>query len=194
MSDERSLAARSIARASRLAVPTVIHGVFFYAVQPGDWVEEISRRFGVPLELILEVHNIDRDAVLHDGDVFCLPIIEYTEQAGLASWYGPGFDARRAANGSIYHQDLISVAALHYPFNLRLQVERRDNRKRVTVQVLDRGPYFDGRIVDLSRGAARELEAVEAGIVEVVVRPINDHLAVIRNYLEARPGADRRQI
>jgi hypothetical protein len=183
--DER-LAAQAVARAEQLAVPKQLHGVFAYVVEAGDWVEDISRRFGVPLEVILDTHQMDREAVLYPGDVLCLPIIEYTQRVGLASWYGPGFDHRQGANGSIFHEDEISVAALHYPFNLRLEIERRDNRKKIAVQVLDRGPYFEGRIIDLSRGAARALETVHDGVVEVVVKPMNGHLAVIDQYLAGR--------
>lgn len=169
--------------AKKIPVPMKIHGVFGYVIESGDWIEELSRRFGVPLELIREIQGLDPDTIISVGEVFYIPIIEYSERVGLASWYGNEFDGRMAANGAIFNQDQISVAALHYPFDLRLEIERMDNKKKISAQVLDRGPYVEGRIIDLSRGAARELRAEAKGVVEVWVRPKNDHLARIDRYL-----------
>lgn len=83
---------------------------------------------------------------------------------GEASWYGPGFHGRRTANGEIYDQEGISAAHRSLPFGTLLRVTCLETGESVVVRVNDRGPYVGERILDLSKGAARELGILEVGV------------------------------
>lgn len=76
---------------------------------------------------------------------------------GLASWYGPGFNGRPTASGAIYDQEAWTVASRELPLGTWLVVSRGD--RRVLLLVNDRGPYVEGRVLDLSAAAARALGA-----------------------------------
>jgi len=88
-------------------------------------------------------------------------------QIGVASWYGPRFHGRRAASGEIFNQHQYTAAHRRLPFGTQVKVTNLDNGKSVLVRINDRGPYVKGRILDLSRAAARELEMTEDGTVRV---------------------------
>ena len=74
---------------------------------------------------------------------------------GAASWYGPGFNGRPTASGAIYDQEAWTVASRELPLGTLVVVARGD--RRVLLLVNDRGPYVDGRVLDLSAAAARAL-------------------------------------
>ena len=74
---------------------------------------------------------------------------------GIASWYGPGFEGQPTASGDIFHADGLTAASLDLPLGTWLRVTR--GARSVTVLVNDRGPYIEGRILDLSQGAAEIL-------------------------------------
>ncbi len=90
-------------------------------------------------------------------------------ESGLASYYGPGFDGRRTANGEVFDMDGQSAAHRTLPFGTWVRVTRLDTGASIRVRINDRGPFVSGRIIDLSRGAARALEMVEAGVVPVEI-------------------------
>jgi len=91
-------------------------------------------------------------------------------QVGIASWYGPGFDGRRTANGEVYDMHGISAAHQSLPFGTWVRVVDLETGHRVDVRINDRGPFVEGRIIDLSKGAAAALGIVERGITEVGLR------------------------
>lgn len=78
-------------------------------------------------------------------------------QQGIASWYGPGFHNRLTANGERYNMNALTAAHRTLPFGTMVLVKNTATGKTVTVRINDRGPYIKGRIIDLSRAAAREL-------------------------------------
>jgi rare lipoprotein A len=88
--------------------------------------------------------------------VMCVPVIASAE-TGIASWYGPGFHGRRTASGERYNQYGISCA--HKTLRLGSIVRVTDLRsgRSIRCRINDRGPYVRGRIIDLSKGAARAL-------------------------------------
>jgi rare lipoprotein A len=99
-----------------------------------------------------------------------LPAAAGRDQCGIASWYGPGFHGRTAANGEIYNQNALTAAHPTLPFGTVVEVTRTDGSGgSVQVRITDRGPYVGQRIIDLSRAAARALDMVDAGIVPVRV-------------------------
>lgn len=86
---------------------------------------------------------------------------------GEASWYGPGFHGKQTANGEIYNQNQLTAAHRTLPFNTVVRVVNLENGKTVNVRINDRGPYARGRIIDLSREAARRIDMIEAGTAPV---------------------------
>ena len=95
-----------------------------------------------------------------------------TTQTGLASWYGAKFHGRPTASGEIYDMNRISAAHKQLPLGTVVVVRNRDNGKKLRVPINDRGPFIKGRIIDLSVGAARELEMFGAGLARVRIRVV----------------------
>jgi len=100
------------------------------------------------------------------------------EQIGMASWYGAQFAGRPTASGTIFDQWGLTAAHRKLPLGAEVTVTNLENGKSVTVVVDDRGPYVKGRIIDLSRGAARKLGMVAQGVVRVRVEATEQQLAM----------------
>lgn len=81
---------------------------------------------------------------------------EYSEE-GLASWYGPGFHGNQTANGETYDQYDLTAAHTTLPLPSLVNVTNLENGKQLVVRVNDRGPFHDGRIIDLSKASAERL-------------------------------------
>jgi len=99
--------------------------------------------------------------------------VGWTEE-GLASWYGEPYHGRPTASGSRYDMHEMTAAHRWLPFGTELSVRHLRTGAEVTVVVNDRGPFVEGRILDLSRAAAERLGAVAEGVVPVriqVLRP-----------------------
>ncbi|MGQ9478014.1 MAG: septal ring lytic transglycosylase RlpA family protein [Candidatus Bipolaricaulia bacterium] len=88
-------------------------------------------------------------------------------EVGIASWYGPGFHGKRTASGEIYDMYRISAAHRTLPFGTIVKVVDLETGRSVVVRINDRGPFIEGRIIDLSYGAAKELGMVEKGLAKV---------------------------
>jgi rare lipoprotein A len=95
-------------------------------------------------------------------------------QRGEASWYGPGFHGKKTASGQIYNQNAMTAAHRTLPLGTRVMVTNLENGKQVKVTINDRGPYVKGRIIDLSKAAARKLGFVKIGTVPVWLEVISD--------------------
>jgi rare lipoprotein A len=91
-------------------------------------------------------------------------------ESGVASWYEHG---RLTANGERFKPDGITCAHRQHAFETRLRVTRIDTGRAIVCRVNDRGPAaWTGRIVDLSRGAARELGILRRGVVGVQIEVV----------------------
>ena len=90
-------------------------------------------------------------------------------QTGFASYYGPGFQGRITASGERFDQNALTAAHRELPFGAIVKVTSLDNGRMVTVLINDRGPFNEGRIIDLSREAARRLGGIEKGIFQVQI-------------------------
>ena len=88
-------------------------------------------------------------------------------QEGTASWYGPGFHGRRTSSGEAYDQYDLTAAHRTLPLGTWVLVTNERNGRSVRVYVNDRGPYVDGRVIDLSYGAATAIGMVGPGTVPV---------------------------
>ena len=100
--------------------------------------------------------------------------VGYTEE-GIASWYGIPYHMRKAADGETYDMETLVAAHRVMPFNTWLRVTNLANNKTVSVRIIDRGPFVDGRIIDLSKAAARQIDLLGPGIgpvrLEVIAAP-----------------------
>jgi rare lipoprotein A len=90
-----------------------------------------------------------------------------TTEEGLASWYGVPYHGRPAADGEIYDMEKMVAAHRTMPFNTWLKVTNLSNGRSINVRVIDRGPFVRGRIVDLSKAAAREIQLLGPGVARV---------------------------
>lgn len=95
-----------------------------------------------------------------------------SQQRGTASYYADKFVGRQTANGETYRHDKMTAAHRSLPFGTEVRVTRVDTGESIVVRINDRGPFKAGRIIDLSKRAARELGIVQAGLAEVTVRPV----------------------
>jgi rare lipoprotein A len=106
------------------------------------------------------------------------PSVGYS-QKGVASYYSDRFDGRRTASGERYENTAYTAAHKRLPLGTVVRVTNRKNGKSVDVTINDRGPYVRGRIIDLSRRAARAIGIVKHGLarveLEVVSLPGRDH-------------------
>jgi len=93
-------------------------------------------------------------------------------QKGIASWYGSKFHGQRASSGEIY--DMYAMTAAHKTLRIPTYVEvtNLDNNRKAIVKVNDRGPFHDGRIIDLSYAAATRLGVAATGTAQVTIRVV----------------------
>jgi rare lipoprotein A len=86
---------------------------------------------------------------------------------GLASFYGPGLHGRKTASGERFDQEDMTAAHRTVRFGTCVQVVNMENGRSVKVRVNDRGPFKEGRIIDVSQGAARKLGMLAKGLARV---------------------------
>ncbi len=106
-------------------------------------------------------------------------------EVGRASWYGPGFNGRRTANGEVFDENKLTAAHTTLPLPSYARVTNLENGHSVVVRINDRGPYARDRLADLSKGAAVMLGFHQAGRADVKLE-----------YLGRAPlqGGDREQL
>jgi rare lipoprotein A len=151
-------------------------------VQPGTQTGEAgSYKVGTPYEI--------------DG-VWYYPAVDYEyQETGIASWYGPKFHGKRTANGEIFNQYEVTAAHRTLPLPSMVRVTNLDNGRSIVVRVNDRGPFKNGRIIDLSTRSAQLLGFHKQGTAKVMVEilePESRRLASIaqgRDESNAAPEA-----
>lgn len=94
---------------------------------------------------------------------------------GPASWYGPGFNGKKTASGEIFDDGKMTAAHKTMPLGSKVRVTNLSNGKTVQVEINDRGPYVEGRILDLSQAAAQALGMVERGVAQVRIEPLEEN-------------------
>lgn len=95
-------------------------------------------------------------------------------ETGRASFYGSEFHGRRTASGERYDHQEMTAAHRTLPFGTRVRVTNVTNGKSVVVRITDRGPFRKGRVIDVSKRAARELGFVRQGTTEVELRVVSN--------------------
>lgn len=95
------------------------------------------------------------------------PLAVGYSEVGIASWYGHPYHGRTAASGEIYDMEKLTAAHRTLPLGARVRVENLENGRQVHVRINDRGPFVEGRIIDLSRAAARQIAMLGPGLARV---------------------------
>jgi rare lipoprotein A len=96
----------------------------------------------------------------------CTPKIT---QTGKASYYADKFNGRKTASGQKFRNSKLTAAHKTLPFGTKIKVTNLDNGRSVKVEVNDRGPFVAGRIVDLSKKAARRIDMIDKGVGNVKI-------------------------
>jgi rare lipoprotein A len=99
--------------------------------------------------------------------------VEYINRGTMkVSWYGPKFNGKITANGEIYDQMALTAAHKSLSFGTLLKVTNPKNGRSVIVRINDRGPYIEGRDLDLSKGAAIELGILRKGVARLKIEEV----------------------
>jgi rare lipoprotein A len=114
-------------------------------------------------------------------------------ETGLASWYGHPYHGRASASGEIYDMEQMTAAHRTLPFGTMVRVHDLDNEKSVDVRINDRGPFVDGRIIDLSHAAARAIEMIGPGTARVGLEILSAPAAASQAHFGVQVGAFRNR-
>lgn len=147
-----------------IAVTFIILGVIFFSLKDslaGSSTDEFDEN-----EITVSAN---------EGRIFNVELINKGKM--VASWYGSEFHGNPTANGEIYDQMSMTAAHKYLPFGTMLKLTNIRSGKSVVVRINDRGPYIEGRQLDLSKGAALGLGIMNKGVVKIQVEEI-----VIKNY------------
>ena len=116
--------------------------------------------------------------------------VGYTEE-GEASWYGAPFHGRQASDGEIYDMNKLTAAHRTLPFQTMVRVTNQRNGKSTVVRIIDRGPFVNNRIIDLSLAAAREIDSVGPGVVPVRVEVLSLGIDPTSGFFTIQAGSFR---
>jgi rare lipoprotein A len=117
------------------------------------------------------------------------PAVIGATENGIASWYGHPYDGRRAADGETYNMETLVAAHRTLPFNTWVRVYNLNNNKTVEVRIIDRGPFVDGRIIDLSHAAAQAIDMIGPGVAQVRLEIISTPASVAPAAFGVQVGA-----
>lgn len=120
------------------------------------------------------------------------PGIGVTER-GMASWYGHPYHGRQAADGEIYDMETLVAAHKTLPFQTMVRVRNIGNDRTVDVRIIDRGPFVQGRIIDLSHVAAQEIGLIGPGVAQVEVTVLSSPANAGQAYYAVQVGAFRER-
>lgn len=95
------------------------------------------------------------------------PVKPIKTWVGNASWYGPEFDGRKTADGERFNSESLTAAHPNLPFNSWVRIVNPRNHKFEVVRINDRGPYQEGREIDVSYRVARKLGLINSGVTQV---------------------------
>ena len=88
-------------------------------------------------------------------------------ETGLASWYGGPYNKRRGSNGEIYNMNAMTAAHRTLPLGSIVRVTNLKTGRSALVRITDRGPFVEGRVLDLSQAAARKVDVLQPGVAMV---------------------------
>jgi len=94
---------------------------------------------------------------------------EIISEIGIASYYSDKFEGGKTSNGEIFDQSKLTAAHKKLAFGTIVRVTNLTNHKSVIIRINDRGPFIAGRIIDLSKAAASQIDMIEAGVSKVKI-------------------------
>lgn len=109
------------------------------------------------------------------------------KENGIASWYGGKFQGRLTANGEIFDTNHLTAAHKELPFNSIVRVTSHDTKLSVDVRINDRGPFVEGRTIDLSLAAAQAIKIASMGTSQVTVQVIKRGDGKTYHHLKLKP-------
>ena len=145
----------------------------------------------LPLLLAFPLFSNDHDS---DGYTPAAHSSSVKSETGIASWYGYPYHGRVAASGEVYDMQDLTAAHRTLPFGTRVRVVNLLNEKSVEVRINDRGPFVDGRVIDLSNAAARAIDMVRPGVTPVRLDVIGPALGSPDLPPASMPGAFAVQV
>ncbi len=123
--------------------------------------------------------------------VWYYPAVDYDyDRTGIASWYGGQFEGRLTANGEIFDLNQLTAAHTTLPMPSIVQVTNLENGRSLQLRVNDRGPFVDGRLIDVSRRAAQLLGFESTGTTLVRVKVLKDESIAAAEEASARQRPD----
>lgn len=114
----------------------------------------------------------DQSARQNEDKADSVPPREIRKEVGEASWYGPGFQGRKTSSGETFDQKKLTAAHPSLPMGTKATVTNLDNGKQVEIIVNDRGPDAKNRVIDLSGGAANQLDMKKDGTARVKIETV----------------------
>lgn len=109
------------------------------------------------------------------------------DETGIASWYGPGFHGKITANGETYDQNALTAAHQTLPMPVKVRVTNLENGRSLIVRINDRGPFVNGRVIDVSRRTAQLLGFDTKGTAPVRVQIVDGGGTQGRTFVAAKP-------
>jgi rare lipoprotein A len=150
-----------------------------YTVKQGDTLWGLARdTFGVSVKEIARANNIANPDRIYPGQKIRVKVPDAAENVTpevpersevVASWYGKEYHGRPMANGKIYNMYANTIAHRTLPLGTKVELTNPDTGQVVRAVVTDRGPFIDGRDVDLSYGIAKKLNMVDKGVGKVIM-------------------------
>lgn len=125
----------------------------------------------------LHSNRSGKSYVINGKRYHILASAEGFKEKGVASWYGEPFHGRKTASGEVYDMNKISAAHKTLPLHTWVEVKNLENQKTMVMRVNDRGPFVRGRVIDLSRAAAKEMGILQAGTARVHIKAITGERA-----------------
>jgi len=113
------------------------------------------------------------------------------KQRGIASWYGKKFHGRKTSNGEIYNMYGMTAAHKTLPIPVYVRVKNLTNGRSIVVKVNDRGPFIEGRIIDLSYTAAQKLDIIGTGTARVEINTLTQGQSKTASVVRTIPLADK---
>lgn len=149
-----------------------------HTLKKGETVWELAReQYQVDPNDILRLNNIANPNTLQVGQQLRIPAREQTGVAAaseevVAGWYGRFHQGKRMANGERFDMNAATIAHRDMPIGSKVELENPETGEKVRAVVTDRGPYHQGRDVDLSYGLAKRLSIAEQGVGKLKMRAL----------------------
>ncbi|RAJ85475.1 rare lipoprotein A [Chitinophaga dinghuensis] len=102
--------------------------------------------------------------------LLCSACSRQITQTGKASYYADSFDGKKTASGETFRQNSLTAAHPNLPFGTKVRVLNISNGRSVKVRINDRGPFTKGRMIDVSKKAAKKLGMVSTGVATVQIK------------------------